>query len=244
MRIGVFGDSFSGGLGPTSWVTLLNDENNSVRNLSYPGTSLFHAYRFLENNLKNFDIIIFTITAPGRLYTDIPAKDLSLCNLFAVKHLLSLENVKQSKYYNHIVAADSYYKYLQNNEFDDFVQISIVDKIISLTNQANKKLILLPSMLSSKLNGLIKFKNFNEKFSLSDINELERAHYNLPHSAMHYEKKDRLQNHISDENNLILSNLIKQIINGNELEIDITMFDPSPGTAVDVYYNMEEIKKL
>jgi hypothetical protein len=244
MRIGVFGDSFSGSNGPTSWVTLLGDKNNTVRNLSYPGTSLFHAFRLLPGNLKNFDVIIFTVTAPGRLFTTIPADRLSLCNSFAVDHLLNLDEMKKSPYYNHVVAADKYYKYLQNNEFDDFVHLSIVNKIIDLVKQANKKLILLPSMLSSKLNNLIEFEYFDEKFSLSDINELERNFYKLPHTAMHYEKKERLQNHLADENNLILNNLIKKIIQGEHIKVNIKMFDSNPTTDVNVYYNMEEIEKL
>jgi hypothetical protein len=51
MKIGIFGDSFSGGVGPTSWTTLLHTEFGNTINHSELGTSLFHAYQhFIKNN--------------------------------------------------------------------------------------------------------------------------------------------------------------------------------------------------
>ena len=243
MKIGVFGDSFSGSNGPTSWTSLLRNEHNNVTNYSEPGTSLFHAYRHFIKNYKEYDTIIFTITAPGRLYTDLPV-EMCICNLFVVEHQLSLPGIETKKYYKHIKAAEQYYTYLQNDDFDNFVQDSILDKIIKLCQENNIKLIMLPCMFQSRTKNSNPYVNCSDKFNLSLINDLEREHYNIPHTGMHFERKDRLQNHISDENNLILFSLVERIIRGEDIKIDISMFNPCPATDVNVYYDMEEIKKL
>jgi len=244
MRVAIFGDSFSGSNGPTSWTTLLKQSFEQVENFSEAGSSLFHGFQHFIKNYKNFDTVIFTITAPGRLYTDIPSADLCICNLFVVEHLLSQNNITANRYYNEIKAAEQYYVYLQNKEFDSFVHDSIIEKIVRLTTESNIKLILLPCMREGLGSVPSLFKFSTQDFHLSLINELEREFFKIPHKGMHFERKDRLQNHISDENNTILADIVKEIINGKEIKIDLTMFDASPATDVDVYYNMEEIRKL
>ena len=62
MKVGIFGDSFSGSNGPTSWTTLLKNSFDVVENYSEAGSSLFHGYQHFLNNYKKFDIIVFTIT--------------------------------------------------------------------------------------------------------------------------------------------------------------------------------------
>jgi hypothetical protein len=124
------------------------------------------------------------------------------------------------------------------------VHDSIIEKIVRITNEANIKLILLPCMKEGLGSVSDLFKFSIPDFHLSLINELEREFFKIPHKGMHFERKDRLQNHISDENNMILAELVKEMINNKEIIIDLTMFDPSPATDVDVYYNMEEIRKL
>ena len=244
MKVGIFGDSFSGSNGPTSWTTLLKQSYEQVENFSEAGSSLFHGYQHFIKNYKNFDTIVFTITAPGRLYTDIPSPDLCICNLFVVEHLMGLPDIKQNRYYNEIKAAEQYYMYLQNNEFDLFVHDSIIEKIVKLTNEASIKLILLPCMREGLGSVSNLFTYCTKDFHLSLINELEREFFKIPHKGMHFERKDRLQNHISDENNTILYEIVKEMINGKEVIMDLHMFDPAPATDVDVYYNMEEIRKL
>jgi hypothetical protein len=244
MKVGIFGDSFSGSNGPTSWTTLLKHSFDQVENFSEAGSSLFHGYQHFIKNYKNFDTIVFTITAPGRLYTDIPSPDLCICNLFVIEHWMSLPNIKEHQYYNEIKAAEQYYMYLQTNEFDLFVHDSIIEKIVALTKESNIKLILLPCMREGVGSVSNLFTYCTKSFHLSLINELERKFFNIPHRGMHFERKDRLQNHISDENNVVLANLVKEMISGNNIVIDLNMFDSCPSTDVNIYYNMEEIRKL
>jgi hypothetical protein len=244
MKVGIFGDSFSGSNGATSWTTLLKQSFDQVENFSEGGSSLFHGYKHFLNDYKKFDTIVFTLTAPGRLYTDIPPSDLCICNLFVVEHLLGLDDIKQSIHYDAIKAAEHYYMYLQNEEFDLFVHNSIIEKIIKLTKEHNIKLILLPCMLESKRSMPEVFSFCAEEFNLSQVNNLERDFYKLPHTAMHFERKGRLQNHISDENNIVLADIVTRIINNEDIKISINLFDPCPATDVNVYYNMEEINKL
>jgi len=244
MKIGIFGDSFSGSNGPTSWTTLLKNSFDVVENYSEAGSSLFHGYKHFLNNYRKFDTIIFTITAPGRLYTNIPTPDLCICNLFVVEHLLGLDDIKQSTHYDVIKAAEQYYMYLQNIEFDLFVHNAILEKIAKLTQTHNIKLIMLPCMREAKESMPELFPFCTYKFHLSLINDLERDFYKLPHTAMHFERKDRLQNHISDENNILLADIIKKIIKDENIKMDLSLFDPCPTTDVNVYYNMEEINKL
>jgi hypothetical protein len=244
MKIGIFGDSFSGSNGPTSWTTLLKNSFDLVENYSEAGSSLFHGYTHFLNNYKKFDTIVFTITAPGRLYTDIPTPDLCICNLFVVEHLLSLDNIKQNSHYDIIKAAEQYYMYLQNSKFDLFVHNAVLEKIVKLTQEQNIKLIMLPCMREAKESMPELFPCCGDEFHLSLINDLEREFFKIPHTGMHFERKDRLQNHISDENNLILANLVEKIINNEDIKIALTLFDPQPATDVNIYYNMEEILKL
>ena len=238
MKIGIFGDSFSAGIGPTSWTTLLHNEFGNAINHSEPGTSLFHAYQHFIKHYQDYDTVIFTITAPGRLYTDVPV-DMCICNLFVVEHQLSMPNIETKIYYKHIKAAEQYYKYLQTDEFDIFVHDAIIEKIINVCKEHNIKLIMLPCTKNSN-----PYINCADKFNLGMVNELEREFYNIPHKGMHFEREDRLQNHLSDENNFVLFDLIKKIIQGNNIEIDMSVFDHCPKTDVNVYYDMEEINKL
>lgn len=243
MKIGIFGDSFSGSNGPTSWTTLLHHEFGNAINHSEAGTSLFHAYKHFIKNYKDYDTIIFTITAPGRLYTDVPV-DMCICNLFVVEHQLSMPNIETKMYYKHIKAAEQYYTYLQNDDYDNFVHDAIIEKVINLCQENNIKLIMFPCMFQNRTKNFDPYINCADKFNLGMVNELEREFYNIPHKGMHFEREDRLQNHISDENNFVLFNIVKRIIQGENIKIDITMFDPWPKTDVNVYYNMEEINKL
>jgi len=243
MNIGIFGDSFSGSNGPTSWTTLLHNEFRNAINHSEAGTSLFHAYQHFIKNYQNYDTVIFTITAPGRLYTDVPV-DMCICNLFVVEHQLSMPNIETKMYYKHIKAAEQYYTYLQNDEFDIFVHDAIIEKIINVCKEHNIKLIMLPCMVESRTRNSNPYINCADEFNLGMVNELEREFYNILQNGMWFERRGRLENHMSDENNFVLFELVKRILQGEGIKVDITMFDSCPKTDVNVYYDMEEIKKL
>ena len=237
MKIAIFGDSYAASTGPTSWGSLLATMNNcEVKNFAKRGTSLFYSYlRFIENYI-NFDVIVFLVTAPGRLYHD----EQSIPNLFSAEY--RLKNGPHSPEVEALIKASmQYYLHLQHFEFDKFVHLSIIEKIVNLSKENNKKLIMLPALGESKNMEIMPYSGGG--FFLDRINIEERKHFGVSHEGMHFEKA-RLQNHISDTNNLIFAKLISRIINGEELKVYAEDFNYYPDEDPNIYYDMERMKEL
>ena len=237
MKIAIFGDSYAASTGPTSWGSLLSTMNNcEVENFAGRGSSLFYSYLKFKENYKNFDVTIFLVTNPGRLYHP----EQILANIFTLEyrlstgpHSLEVESILQ--------AAMQYFLHLQNSEFDNFVHLSIIEKIVQLSKENDKKVIMLPSQGESKDMEIMPYSGGG--FFLDRINIEERKHFGVSHKGMHFEKA-RLQNHISDTNNLIFAKLLSRIINGEELKIYAEDFNYRPDEDPDIYYDMEKMKEL
>lgn len=237
MKIAIFGDSYAASTGPTSWGSLLSTMNNcEVKNFAVRGTSLFYSYLKFIENYKNFDIVIFLVTAPGRLYH----AEQSIPNLFSAEY--RLKNGPHSPEVEVLIKASvEYYLHLQNSEFDNFVHLSIIEKIVKLSKENSKKLIMLPSMGETKNMEIM--PHSGQDFFVDWINIEERNYFNIPHHGMSYERT-RLQNHITDTNNLVFARLLTRIVNGEEFKIDRTDFNLQPNEDPDIYYDMEKMKEL
>jgi hypothetical protein len=237
MRIGVFGDSYAAGKSPTSWGSLLATMNDCVvENFAERGTSLFYSYLKFIENYDNFDVIIFLVTAPGRLY-----HEHITCPNFASAEYQLKNYPEDFMYKNHIKAASEYYLHLQNFKFDKVIHELMIEKIDTLARQHNKKLIMLPSLGESRNMEIMKYSGL--EFFLDDINVEERKHFNVPDNGVYLERPT-LQNHITDENNLIFAKLLTRIIKGEEIKIYKTEFNPCPNENADNCYDMDEVRKL
>lgn len=237
MKIAIFGDSYAASTGPTSWGSFLATMNNcQVENFAKRGTSLFYSYLKFIDNYKNFDVIVFLVTAPGRLHHP----EQAIPNLFSAEY--RLKNGPHPPGVEELIKASiQYYLHLQNSEFDSFVHLSIIEKILKLSEEENKKLIMLPAMGESKNMEIM--HHADPDFFLDWVNFHERKHFRIPISGMSFERT-RLQNHITDVNNLIFAKLLTRIINGEELIIKGTDFDICPDEDPNIYYDMEKIKEL
>jgi hypothetical protein len=237
MKIGIFGDSYAASTGPTSWGSLLATMNNcEVENFAERGSSLFYSYLKFIENYKNVDVMVFLVTAPGRLYHP----EQTLANIFSLEY--RLKNGPHSSDVEAILqAAIQYFLHLQNSEFDNFVHVALIEKIVKLSKENDKKLIMLPSLGESKNMEIMPYSGGG--FFLDRINIEERKHFGVPHEGMQLERT-RLQNHITDTNNLIFAKLLSRIINGEELKIYAEDFNYCPDEDPNIYYDMEKMKEL
>lgn len=85
-------------------------------------------------------------------------------------------------------------------------------------------------------------KHCAENFSLSEINNIERAHFGIPHKGMFAERKDRIQNHLSDDNNAILADLFIKLLQGQEIKLNTEQFNHHPQN-VELYYDIDKLKE-
>jgi len=240
MKIGIFGDSFAASKGPTSWGSLLASMNNCViENFAERGTSLFYSYLKFVENYEKLDVIILLVTGPGRLYH----KDIICPNYSSTQHHLNnmREQLTQSGFINHVKAAEQYFLYLQDDDFDKFVHTALIEKVIELSNKNNKKLIMLPSLGEAMNPDVMPYSGV--EFFLDRINGEERKHFGVPIEGMYLERPT-LQNHLTDENNLVFAKLLTRIINGEEIKICNTDFNPTPSEDPNNCYYMDEVKKL
>jgi len=237
MKIAIFGDSYAASTGLTSWGSLLSTMNRcQVENFARRGTSLFYSYLKFIENYKNFDIIVFLVTAPGRLY-----HEEAIPNLSSVEYRLKTCEPYQHKEQELFKAAIQYYLHLQDSKFDNFVHIALIEKIVKLSIENDKKLIMLPSLGESKNIEIMKYSGL--EFFLDYVNVEERKHFGIPDNRMYLERL-RLQNHITDENNLVFAKLLTRIINGEEFKINRSDFNPCPDEDPNLYYDMEKMKEL
>ena len=238
MKIAIYGDSFAASNGPTSWTSILKTKFDTTV-YALGGSSLFWSYKNFIATYKNFDTIIFLVTDFGRLYVADKNIAHAVCNLFCVEH--SLKTSLDASLFNIFNAAKQYYTYLQEEEYELSMHYLMIEKIQNLCKESNKKLILVPCMWSSLRPEFTDI--FDSTFCLSDINNKEREHFGVPHEGMFAERKDRLQNHISDDNNLILANIMTDLIEGHQLKVDINNFNHRPDN-VEIYYDMEKLKSI
>lgn len=238
MKVGIYGDSFAAGTGPTSWTSILKTKFDATV-YAYPGSSLFWSYKNFIETYNNYDSILFLVTDWGRLYSPDLKLIGSICNIFCVNDALD-SNIHISPEVDVMKAAKGYYTYLQEPEYEQTVHDLMIENVIRLCNESNKKIILIPCMNASLSNKFL--KHCAENFSLSEINNIERAHFGIPHKGMFAERKDRIQNHLSDDNNAILADLFIKLLQGQEIKLNTEQFNHHPQN-VELYYDIDKLKE-
>ena len=226
MKIAVFGDSFAAPLhkfkkdiGLKSWVDHLSERYN-VTNYAVEGSGLYYSLKQLTATNYLYDKIIFVITRPGRLYLD----NNPILNKNGHEHLNSLpmaeytfneykdrtdaESIEITKISH---AAIQYFTYIQRLKYDMFVHDLQVDYIKNI----RPDIILIPAF-----NDSYRFHMINP--CLYNITELENKHWGIPKD---YSSPDDYRRcHMSNENNLILSKLAEQWLQGEPVNININDF--------------------
>ena len=235
MKIAVFGDSFAAGEGSTSWVSILESRFDNVTRLGRTGASLFYCYKkFIENN-HDLDACVFVVTNPGRLYHDIEEVNGPIGTFTSLNWIKQAKNSPIYQSFPDIVdAAEKYYVHLQSSYYDNTVHKLLIKEIISLSCELNIKNIILPVSIYSDFDNYPKY--YDAGFMLSKINLNEKIYYDIPEKAM--EKHKRMQNHMTDENNQILADLLTRILQGEELKITMEHFNFNSLSPVEIYYEL------
>lgn len=237
MNIAIYGDSW-GSLKlnePHSylgWPEILNNQLNiKVFNFSVVGSSLYYSYKKFINSYKYYDVNIFLMTSPGRLYIpDMPvyadsAKHVSgLSNVLERKEFLKKANIDRPVK-EHIEkindALELYYVYLHNHERDKDFGNALMFYAKSLTNNT----IFIPC-----------FEHTDYPVSLIDIYDMENRvtgiseKYLLKGIQMNSIVngkclRDNRVCHLTKRNNEILAEKIIDAINDKTMSINLSVED-------------------
>lgn len=216
MIIGIFGDSFGEPLNKLSWTYILKNKYLfDVKNYALACTTTFWSYCKLQKYINEVDTVIFVLTEANRLYH--PNDDyLNVCTLNTVHRQLNNNSISNSarEIYK---AAEQYHLYLTDPCFNQFVQDQLIKEITLLSQQHNKRLIIIPAFGSGVPYQTI-FQN-----ALFDITRKE-IYTNFKDTTYRYENRNLRPNHLSKENNEQLASLVNKLINNSVEKITLDDF--------------------
>jgi len=225
MKIGIFGDSYAADnkMNPTdSWVDVLR-HSHEVENHAQEGSALYFSIRKLKEHYQKYEKIIFVVTQPSRikLGRHIPhanPKELNISHWPHIKHLIKDANSRgifKGPLIDAYEAAMGYYTYIQDNDYDDYVQTLMIEDILKIHHD----IMLIPSFTTSipnKMhNGLVQIR---EKENLA-----WGCGYFMPDDIY-----DTRNCHMTKENNLILAEKILDNFNSNFLDLNLDDFVAPP----------------
>ena len=237
MKIGIFGDSYSDPHShsitdnPLSWTNILKNKYSlNIANYSRGCTSSFWSLTRLREHIESIDAIVFVLTYSGRIYH--PNSYLRLCNLSSVEGQLQSKNTSNSEIYE---AAKQYYLYLDNTEFNDFVQSSIINEIKTLSAVHNKKLILIPAFRPIDFQSIF-------KMSLNDICiQEQKLVAGVDNRRMAETEKPTTANHLLPINNEILAEKVFQLLTDKINTVTLDDFDFSRCEDPNVYWDLSKL---
>ena len=215
MIIGVFGDSFGEPLNDLSWTFILKNKYLfDIKNYAQHCTTTFWSYRKLLDHIVEIDTVIFVLTEANRLYHS-DNNYLKVCTLYTAQRQLNNSSISLSdrEIYK---AAEQYHLHLNDCQFNQFIQGQLVKEITALTQQHNKKLIIIPAFESS-----IQYQT-PFQIALFDVTNQE-IYTNFNDNNFRPEMVHQRSNHLSKENNERLASLVNNLIN-NKIE-KITLDD-------------------
>jgi hypothetical protein len=192
MNIGVFGDSYaekkSSG---TIWYRLLQDKHgHTVESFGEGGSSINFSARLIDQLAKNYDLVIWCVTTPGRFSFQVENYQHHITTAWDQYQGPNLEIAKK-----HQVSIE-YLKYMFDWEEENFVGRSVVSYIMTQHNN----IMIIPCFPPP----------LDAKFNLYTLCEQEARYYfpgkTIPEIYQKYE--DLRPGHISDENQKILAELI------------------------------------
>jgi hypothetical protein len=215
MKIGIFGDSYSSTYAYTevkpyaSWSMMLS-EKYDVTNFSENGSSLYYMKLLFDNHQRNFDKIVFCVTAPGRVTFN--PDSLKKKYGTGYQHISTIHIIKSRLELPELTELDKkrykiLYEYLleiQDLEQEKYYNLMMVKDIIAQRPDT----ILIPCFSTSLT---------DQVTSLEDITWFEDRILNKKTGFY----KDYRLCHMSLENNKILFNLVEEAILNNKTRIDL-----------------------
>jgi hypothetical protein len=244
-KIGIFGDSYANPnstrlvlstsgknhINPICWPALLADDYNlDVENHAKVCTSIFYSYKKFCDHKDKYDIIIFVVTENSRLYTS--NQNILISNISTIERQLKKYPDHNIFTYNQYLAAKNYYEYLLEPEFTGYVRNKIVEDVVNICNNENKKLILIPAFEED----IKEVKYFN-----CTLREITTKELITQFGSMDYvmENTKNRACHMSKSNNKILARLLVDIINGKELVVTLDDFEFTKVNDPENYWILE-----
>lgn len=216
MKIGIFGDSFAKlKFNPTlAWYEILAQKYD-VTNYGWPGSTMFYSVEHFKRHHHEYDKVIYIITQPGRIqFSEDIAEDLSESFIPSNSQLAFLEYRELQKTYPNnerlktIAAAHYYFLYLQNWNYEVYIQELMVQDIMAMRSDT----ILIDGFPQSRPTSTAT----NNLQAISD-KEADYWGYNGQRPTP---EKDIRNCHFTVENNEIFAGKVEEWLNGKSVHIN------------------------
>jgi len=212
MKIGIFGCSYADENSSRlpeindngrSWSSVLRDRNYNITNYGASGSSVYYSYNLFKQYSQLYDKIIFVVTSAQRITIRDPKEEKNF--LYLTSWSTITEQISQyMKKIGVYEAVKLYFEYIYNDE------------------EANDYRDLIINFLSSQPNILV--------LDIKDLLKISRKDYDfykkLLNEDIHNMHKfiDNRYNHINNENNIILANLIEEWIESGNFNFSFDKF--------------------
>jgi hypothetical protein len=221
MKIGIFGDSFAADnkMNPTnSWVDILRNDHE-IENHSLPSTNLYYSILKIKEHYKKYEKIIFVVTQPSRIKISdsVPCPDPTrryVAHWPNIKYLINdanRNNIHDGPLIDAYNTALNYYKYIQDNVYDEYIHKLMLDDIVRMSSN----IMLIPAFPDS-IPG-------KQVCSLIKIREKENLAWGYGY-FIPTDFNDERNCHLTEENNLILARKILDSINSDFLDLNLDDF--------------------
>lgn len=247
MKIGVYGDSFScintkwdtskalnSHLG-ISWVEFLENAGHEITNFAESGTAFMFSYEHFLKNHRNFDINIFVVTNPQRVYV----KELDGIKIFDWEWAESeYRRIKKLPFYPkkdlHLEIIDSVRVYMKS--WIDWEMVTHVQHVLvnNLWNLAPNTLVI-PAFEDSMMQTTVNL-NSAAKYELKFVDEKE--HKNFDFGWLDCKRKC----HFSNENNIVLGQLILDAIKKQDKILEFSLDKLVKPANSDFYFYVRSNK--
>jgi hypothetical protein len=259
MKIAVYGDSFAcnntrffpsdDGLKPESnfgsaWIELLEDElGHSVTNFAIPGSAFMYSYEKFLDNYEKFDINIFVVTSPHRLYV----KELDGMLLFGADWVDHLEkSVQHKEWYSdkdkHLRILDSIKTYML--DWVDWNMVRHIQHVLVNNLWSLKPNTIVIPAFSNSIQQTSKNLDDGAFYELSMIDSDAYGEYPLGKIKSGKAVVCKRKCHFSAENNYVIFTLIKQALENGRLVIELDKDLLIKPKVADYFYyvGLQELK--
>lgn len=245
MKLGIFGDSFArsnhfpGNFNTTlPWYEILKDRFE-ISNHGLLGTSFYYSYIQFEKYHSNYDRVVLMVTAPGRIWLPERSRHYRdqglvyeyefISGIFSVDEMISRPEVQSDpKLLTICTTAKNYFLHIQNDEFESFTQVLMIDKLKKL----RPDIVLVPCFPHSMGGygvGLSDIASMeNESCGMSQLEMLNKKYVESKHC------------HLSEENNMILAKKMLHWLNGEPVSIVLDDYVKNPKDMLRYYSKMDE----
>ena len=250
MKIAIYGDSFASfeintqSIEGLAWVDIVKQHCETVENFAVPGSSFYYSFVKFKQHYRSFDINIFLVTQPDRLYSNFLDQHLGPSAYTTISSVLMTQQRNEKRRpENYELMKDltssvlNYYAYWKDYEVEKEFHLALLEKAKRMSTN---------TMFINCFNNSSDDIKDNE-ITLMDVSHMEMTStgfiekYSSQGINFGYIKDDKFftdyrKCHLSQENNLILGNKIVQAIKENRLEIPLVMSDfVKPSKNIDHY---------